>query len=360
MSNIVLPYEKLVLFCNEIFSHYGFNAEESKIITDVLLQADLYGIESHGIQRLIRYHQEIKRGMVAIDAKPKTIFETPISSVIDADCAMGQIVAVQAMKTAIEKAQKSGIGMVAVRNSNHFGIAGYYSKMAVSSDLIGICMTNTEAIMVPTFGKQPMLGTDPISVAMPAEPIPLLFDAATTVVPRGKLEVYHKKGESLPDGWALDENGVVSEDPNLVLQNIIHKRNGGILPLGGAGELHAGYKGYGFALVCELFTGILSGGLTANHISSSGSYAGICHWFCAADYGMFGEKEVIRKNFSNYLQELRNSEKAVGQTRIFIAGEKEYEAQEHKKAEGIPVNEKTFQEMYSIAKEFGVNPTAYF
>jgi len=357
---ITLPYDKMITFCEEIFTSYGFTNEQSHVITDVLLRADLYGIESHGVQRLVRYDREIGRGMVSIHAVPKVIHETPVSAVIDADRAMGQLSGVHGMQLAIKKAHKNGIGMIQVCNSNHFGIAGYYAKMAVEEDMIGICMTNTEAIMLPTFGKQPMLGTDPISLAMPADPIPFLFDAATTVVPRGKLEVYNKTERPLPDGWVLDEDGTGSNDPKRVLYNIIHRIGGGILPLGGEGELHSGYKGYGLALICELCTGILSGGPTANHISSSGSYSGISHCFWAVDYGIFGGKKEIRSRFSDYLREIRNSPKATGEDRIFIHGEKELEEEQRKKKIGIPVNKKTFQEMQKIAKEQHVDINDYF
>ena len=165
-----VSYQKLHQFCLEVFKGYGFSPDESEQITSVLLAADLSGIESHGIQRLIRYHKEITGGLVKTDAKPEIVFETPLSAVIEGNDAMGQLLGVQAMEKAVEKAKKSGFGMVTVRNSNHYGIAGYYAKMAAREGLIGMCMTNTEAIMVPTFGRQAMLGTNPIAFAMPAHP----------------------------------------------------------------------------------------------------------------------------------------------------------------------------------------------
>ena len=178
-----VSYEQLETFCREVFKGYHFTEEESRQITDVLLAADLSGIESHGIQRLIRYHQEITGGLVKLDAKPEVVFETPLSAVIEGNDCMGQTLGIRAMNMAIDKARQHGFGMITVRNSNHYGIAGYYAKMAVKEDMIGMCMTNTEAIMVPTFGRQAMLGTNPIAFAMPADPVPFSFDAATTVVP---------------------------------------------------------------------------------------------------------------------------------------------------------------------------------
>lgn len=348
-----IEYKKIEKFCIEAFKGYGFNEEESKQITAVLLEADLSGIESHGIQRMIRYHKEITGGMVKIDAKPEIVFETPLSAVIEGNDAMGQTLGVQAMKIAIEKAKKSGFGMVTVRNSNHYGVAGYYARMAAAEGLIGMSMTNTEAIMVPTFGKQAMLGTNPIAFAMPADPVNFSFDAATTVVPRGKLEVYVKRGNGLPIGWALDENGHDSNEPDRVLSNIINKTGGGILPLGGSGELTSGYKGYGFAMLCEIATAILSGGTTSNYIYKTPGRSNIAQCYVAIDYGMFGDKKEIEASLSKYLDEVRNSAKADGQDRIFIHGEKEAEARARVLEEGVYLNDKTYAEMQMIAEYTG-------
>lgn len=348
-----IEYKKIEKFCIEAFKGYGFNEEESKQITAVLLEADLSGIESHGIQRMIRYHKEITGGMVKIDAKPEIVFETPLSAVIEGNDAMGQTLGVQAMKIAIEKAKKSGFGMVTVRNSNHYGVAGYYARMAAAEGLIGMSMTNTEAIMVPTFGKQAMLGTNPIAFAMPADPVNFSFDAATTVVPRGKLEVYVKRGNGLPIGWALDENGHDSNEPDRVLSNIINKTGGGILPLGGSGELTSGYKGYGFAMLCEIATAILSGGTTSNYIYKTPGRSNIAQCYVAIDYGMFGDKKEIEASLSKYLDEVRNSAKADGQERIFIHGEKEAEARARVLEEGVYLNDKTYAEMQMIAEYTG-------
>ena len=346
-------YETLHRFCMEAFQKFGFTEKEANIIQDVLLTSDLYGIESHGMQRMVRYHKCIEKGMIQIDAKPEVVFETPISAVIDAHDAMGQLVGHQAMEMAIAKAKTSGVGIVSVRNSNHYGIAGYYTKLAAEQGLIGMCMTNTEAIMVPTFGRQAMLGTNPIAFAMPADPTPFSFDAATTVVPRGKLEVYVKRGNGLPLGWALDENGNDSDDADRVLKNIIAKTGGGILPLGGSGEMTSGYKGYGFAMLCEICTAILSGGTTSNYIYKTPGRSNIAQCFIALDHGMFGDKKAIEESLSKYLQEVRDSAKAEGQERIYIHGEKEYEARDGVLTNGVYLNDKTYAEMQMIAEYTG-------
>ena len=350
-----VSYEKLNKFCVEVFKGYGFAEEQAQQITDVLLAADLSGIESHGIQRLIRYHKEITGGLVKLGAKPEIVFETPLSAVIEGNDAMGQTLGVDAMQLAIDKAKKSGFGMVTVRNSNHYGIAGYYTRMAAEQGLIGLCMTNTEAIMVPTFGRQAMLGTNPIAFAMPAQPTIYSFDAATTVVPRGKLEVYVKRGNGLPLGWALDENGHDSDDADRVLKNIIAKTGGGILPLGGSGDLTSGYKGYGFAMLCEIATAILSGGTTSNYIYKTPGRANISHCFIALDHGMFGDKAKIEADLSKYLQEVRDSAKAEGQDRIYIHGEKEAESREKVLREGVYLNDKTYAEMQMIGEYTGAS-----
>lgn len=356
----VFDFEKVFELCSKIFEGYGFSKEEADTITEIITKADLYGIESHGIQRMIRYHKAItEEKMVKVDAVPEIVFETPVSAVIDAHDAMGQIVSKKAMEIAIQKARESGIGMVTVNESNHYGIAGYYTRMAAEADMIGVCMTNSEAIMVPTFGRKAMIGSNPIALSMPADPTPFLYDGATTVIPRGKLEVYNKREKDIPYGWAIDKNGEVSVSPKVVLDAIISKQGGGILPLGGAGEETAGYKGYGFGLICELFTGILNGGPTSNHSNMGDGKSNTGHFFMAIDYRIFGDKAEIRKNMSTFLQELRDTPKAEGCTRVYIHGEKELESEIDKKANGIPMNAKTFKELQDISASLGIDYAPY-
>jgi len=345
-----IAYENLKLFCEKVFGAYGFSDDEASRITDILLAADLSGIESHGIQRLTRYHHEMTDlGYVVLGAKPEIVTETPVAATVDGHDGMGQLVASYAMDLAIKKAKTSGIGMVTVRNSNHFGIAGYYASMAADQGLIGVSMTNSESIMVPTFGREPVLGTNPIAFSMPASPVNFLFDAATTVVPRGKLEVYVKRGNGLPAGWALDETGKDSTEADRVLKNIISKAGGGILPLGGSGEATSGYKGYGFGLICEICCGILAQGNTSDKIARQPGPIHTSHFFAAIDYGMFGDKKEIEARLSELLDTIRNSDKAEGQERIYIHGEKEHEARARVLKEGIALNEKTYAEMKEIA-----------
>ena len=189
----IVSEKSLRAFMERVFEKEGFGAQDARTIADVLMQADLFGIESHGAQRMMYYHQNIASGSVNVHAQPEILRETPVSALMDAHFAMGQISGAAAMKLAIEKAKKTGVGMVCVRNSSHYGIAGYYPLMAAKEGLCAFSMTNTGPIMVPTFGREMMLGTNPLAFCMPADPYPFWFDASTTVVTLGKVEVYAKR-----------------------------------------------------------------------------------------------------------------------------------------------------------------------
>ena len=357
-NSINYSYEQLKRFCTDAFVKFGFNKEESDIIVDVLLTSDMYGIESHGMQRLVRYHKGIEKGLIKIDAKPEIVFETPVSAVIEGNDGMGQLLGYKAMNIAIEKAKKTGMAIVTVRNSNHYGIAGYYAKMASKEGLIGMSMTNSEAIMVPTFGKKAMLGSNPIAIAMPADPYDFFFDASTTVVTRGKLEIYNKLSKPLENGWALDSTGKGSNDAADVLKNIVAKAGGGIMPLGGETEVTGSHKGYGYGMFCEIFTSILSMGLTSNHTHMNGK-GGTCHGFIAIDPAVFGDASAIREHLSTLLTELRESPKAEGAQRIYTHGEKEAIAYEDRLQNGINVNINTVAEMVDLCNYLNMDVKEY-
>ena len=335
MGYVKWSYDTLNHFCGDVFKAFGFSEEEGNIIKDVLLTADLYGIESHGMQRMVRYHKGIEKGTIHPQAKPEVVFETPISAVIDGHNGMGQLISHFAMEKAIEKAKTTGVGIVSVRNSNHFGIAGYYANMACHEGLLGMACTNSEAIMVPTFGRKAMLGSNPIAVAMPADPYPFFFDCSTTVVTRGKLEMYNKSGKPLPKGWALDANGQESTDAPDVLANIVGKKGGGIMPLGGNKEASGSHKGYGYGMLCEIFSSIFSMGVTSDKCCTFKDRNGICHGFVAIDPAIFGNAEDIKAHFSEFLETLRQSPKAEGAERIYTHGEKEILAEKERRENGI-------------------------
>lgn len=354
MAEFKVPAKQAYDFCKTAFEKMGFTAEEAQTISKVLSLADVYGIESHGIQRMWRYYTQTMNGSIHKDSKPEVVFETPVSAVIDGHDGMGQLVATKAVELAIKKAKKCGMAIVSVRNSNHYGIAGYYTKLAAEQGFIALSMTNTEAMMVQTYSKKPLLGTNPIAMAVPADPHPFWFDAATTVVTRGKLELYAKKEKPLPTGWAVDENGLPCSDSKRVLDNIIAKRGGGILPLGGSEEETGSHKGYGFGMMCEIFTAILSLGQTSNHhvrIEKKG--AGSCHAFIIIDPAAFGDPDEIKAHMSNFMQELRDSEKADGKDCIYVHGDKEVIAEKESLKNGIVMKDKTLDELKTIAHNLG-------
>ncbi len=357
-NSINYSYEQLKRFCEDAFPKFGYDKESAHIITDVLLLADLYGIESHGTQRLVRYYKDIVKGLIKVDAKPEVVFETPVSAVIDGHDGIGQVIAHKAMELAIEKAEKTGIAIVTVKNSTHYGIAGYYAKMACDKGLIGISVTNTTAIMVPTYGRKAMLGSNPIAVAVPAEPCDFFFDASTTVVTRGKLEVYNKLDKPLHEGWAIDDTGNGSTDAAKVLSCISAATGGGILPLGGISEDSGSHKGYGYGMLAEIFSSILSCGTTSD-MTNVGGKGGICHGFVVIDPKIFGDPAAIKAHFSEYLDKLRNSPKAEGQPRIYTHGEKEIEAMADRMKNGINVNVNTVAEMRDLAEYLKMDVADY-
>ena len=336
-----------------IFEKEGFAAEDARAIADVLMQADLFGIESHGAQRLMYYHRNIRSGSVNVSAKPEVLRETPVSALIDGHFGMGALVAQFAMRMAIEKAKQSGVGMAVVRNSSNYGIAGYYTLMAEREGLAAFSMTNTGPIMVPTFGREMMLGTNPMAFCMPADPVPFWFDASTTVVTLGKVEVCQKRGRPMPQGWTIGPDGAPCTDASRMNASILAGERGGILPLGGEGETHGGHKGYGLGIMVEALTGVLAQGMTSPQMCGAhGDHT--CHFLLAFDPAMFGDPADIRARMSAYLAALRASEKMPGCARIYTPGEKAFEAMARRLREGVPVEENTLAEVRQIAGELGV------
>lgn len=359
MSYKKFSYNKVKALSAEVFLAYGYTKTESEFIADVITAADLFGIESHGVNRLTLYPNGIDIGRIKTGASVETVFQTPVSAVLDAHDGEGHLASKKAMELAIAMAKERGIGLVAVRNSNHFGIAGYYSRMALREGMMGICMTNTEALIVPTNGRQPMLGTNPIAVSIPAKPVPYNLDMSTSVVPGGKLEVYAKNRKPLPNEWIVDPEGVESRDPDVFLKIRNEKTQGGILPLGGAGELHGGHKGYSLGLLVELLTGNFAGGVNSDGVRRVKNQEKCCHLFGAVDLAVFGDKRQIEKDISDYLQRVRDSDKAKGCTRIYTPGEKEAESEARVRTEGIAINEPTLREIIDLCEKKGIDYKKY-
>jgi LDH2 family malate/lactate/ureidoglycolate dehydrogenase len=352
--------EPLKEFCVQVFTKMDIPEEDARITANVLVTADLRGIDSHGVARLRRYVNGLRSGMMRAHPEIKTVAETPVTARIDAGGGLGQPVSHRAMETAIRKAQEYGAGFVTVRNSNHYGIAGYYAMMALEHDCIGISMTNAAVLVVPTFGRDAMLGTNPISVAAPAgKERPFVLDMATSTVPRGKLEVYNRLEKPIPLGWATDESGTPTTDAGRVLDNFKQRAGGGLLPLGGAGELLRGYKGYGLALWVDIFTAVLSGAAYADLVypkddAGNPLPSAIGHFFGAWRVDAFRPADEFKAAMDDLQQRLKNAPKAEGEERIYIHGEKEYEEADRRANNGIPLNPKVAADLEAIGAEFGV------
>ncbi len=322
---------------SRIFVGLGVPKKDAKITADVLVTADLRGIESHGVVRLPRYINGLKSGLISPIAKIKIIKETPSTLLLDGGKGLGQIVAYRAMEMCIKKAKKTGSAWVGVRNSNHYGIAGYYSMMALKHKMIGISMTNSRPLAVPTFGRETIIGTNPISLAAPAgKEMPFVLDMATSVVPIGKIEVANRKNQKIPIGWAVDKNGVPTIDPSAVLVG------GGVMPLGGE-EKFSGYKGYGLSVMVDILSGVLTG---ASFLSMVNGDVG--HFFGAIRIDAFGSAAQFTKNLDKFIRMLKNSKKASGQKRIFIAGEKEFEKEKGYYNKGILLDAKMYKYIKAI------------
>jgi LDH2 family malate/lactate/ureidoglycolate dehydrogenase len=351
----IVPADVLFSFARGVFVKLGVQKEDADIACNVLIQADLRGINSHGIARLKRYYEGLKRGFIKPGAEIKILRETPVTATLDGGSGLGQVVSVRSMELAIKKAQESYVGFVAVRNTNHFGIAGYYAMMALKEDMIGICTTNSEVCVVPTFGTQAMLGTNPISIAIPTskEP-PFVLDMATSTVPVGKLEVYSRIRKPIPEGWAVDESGEPAADPAQVITNIYGHKGGGLLPLGGSEEEFGGHKGYGLALAVEVFSALLSGALYSDlvyPVDSQGNplSPNIGHFFGAMRLDAFRDPEEFKRDMADLIGRLKNSPKRKGQERIYVHGEKEWEMHQRRKIEGIPLVDKVVRDLKTIA-----------
>ena len=359
-TDIRVQPDALKDFCVRALQQMDVPEDDARITATVLVAADLRGISSHGVARLHRYVNGLRDGVMAARPGTKVVTETPTTLLIDADGGLGQPVSYQAMEKAIQKADEYGVGFATVRNSNHFGIAGYYSMMALEHDCIGISMTNAAVLVVPTFGRDAMLGTNPISVAAPAgEEWPFVLDMATSTVPRGKLEVYRRMEKSIPLGWATDETGEPTTETGHVLDNLKERAGGGLLPLGGAGELLGGHKGYGLTLLVDILSGVLPGAAYANLVYPKDEEgkplpSAIGHFFGAWRVDAFRPVDEFKAAMDDLQRRLKNAPKAEDQDRIYVHGEKEYEEMERNSREGVPLNPKVAADLRAIGDELDV------
>ncbi len=351
------PYESWELVNNfmvDAFVAYGVPRQDAKLCTDVLLESDRRGIESHGCNRFKPiYLDRIENGTLLPVADYEVIKETPTTVVMDAHDGMGMVASKQIMDMLIDKAKKYGMAGGAIRNSTHYGIAGYWATMASSQDLIGLTGTNARPSIAPTFGVENMLGTNPLTFALPTdEEFPFCIDCATSIVQRGKIEFYARQGKQTPAGQVIAEDGSIMTDSAAILKALVGGK-AALAPLGGAGDEMAGYKGYSYAVVVEILSAALSGGkfmkaLTGLDENGNRRMYSLGHFFFVVDPDAFMGREVFKKIAGDICRELRASKKAKGQDRIYTAGEKEYLTWQYRKDKGVPVGDALQKEFVEI------------
>jgi L-2-hydroxycarboxylate dehydrogenase (NAD+) len=357
MTDIVFTYSSLFSYAQAVFVRMGCSAEDATLATTVLLDADLRGIDSHGIARLSGYVRlwEANR----INAKPviKVVHETPSTAVIDGDSGLGLVVAPRAMDIAIEKAKVAGTGWVAVKNSNHYGIAGHHAMKALSHDMIGISMTNASPLVAPTFSVERLLGTNPIAVAIPADQQPpFVADFATTTAANGKLEILQRKDLNAPFGWIQKKNGQPSDNANEL------KEGGALIPLGSDRE-HGSHKGFCLGAWVDIFSAVLSGANYGPWVPPFVAFLsppadpvgeGIGHFFGAMRIDAFRPADEFKKHMDNWITRFRNAETVQGQEKVIIPGDPEREMSIKRSKEGIPLNPKVVEDLELLGKRLEV------
>ena len=348
--------QALERFCQQVFETLGVQEDDARIAAAVLVAANSRGIPSHGVARLQRYINGLETGLMRPDAAVETLMDTPTSIVVDAHGALGQPVSARTMAAVIDKARAGGAAFGCVRDSNHFGIAGYYAMMALEEDMLGVAMTNTAALGVPTFGRQAMFGTNPLAFAAPADQErAFVLDMSTTVVTRGKIEVYDRLSKELPEGWAVDKTGRPAHDPHTLLEDMGARVGGGILPLGGLGEDFGGHKGYGLAAMVDILCAVLCGAPFLSSVADTAtSSARVSHFFGAVQVERFRDAAAFRQDMDHFLRELRQTPPAEGEERVYFAGQKEFECEAETARLGVPLLAQEYDGLCAIGAARGV------
>jgi len=334
----------------------GVPACDVDLCADVLLTSDLWGVQSHGVAHLPMYYERIHMGVQWPVTRCECIKETSTTAVIDGGNGMGMVVAHHAMQLAMAKAREHGMGSVAVRNSSHFGVAGYYARMAADAGMIGFSFTNAQPAVAPTHGVEPLLGTNPIAVAFPTEgPFPVLFDAATSVVARGKLEIAGRANKPIPENWVIRFDGEphhdgASADPS------IDSGHAALLPLGGLGELFGGHKGYGLSTMVEILCSALQNRPEFSPLRDvdEHGFRAVGHFFLAIDVEHFLPLAAFRQITASLVRELRESSRVPGEARIYVAGEKEFEHSLRAQREGIEVSPAVQESLIALCHRLGL------
>ena len=346
-------------FTQNIFHSMGCSAEHAALATDVLLQADLRGIDSHGVARLVGYVRlwESKR----INTKPNItiVHETPTTATVDGDAGLGLVVAPFAMRLAIQKAEQYGSGWVSVRNSNHFGIAGYHSLLAVEKDMIGFAMTNASPLVAPTYSNERLLGTNPMCYAFPAGKFPpVVVDMATSAAANGKLEIAQRAGKPVPEGWIQDAEGNYTTDPHAL------KSGGSLLPLGGDKE-HGSHKGFGLSATVDILSAVLSGANYGPWVPPFVAFLqppadpvglGIGHFVGAMRVDGFRPVDEFKTHLDNWISRFKSASTIDPGQKVIIPGEPELEAETYRKANGIPLVDAVVNDLNGLANKFGISP----
>lgn len=348
-------YDKVWEFTNEVFLKMGCPPDDAKLAADVLVSADLRGIDSHGVARLIGYVRLWDAERINPTPSIKIVHETPSTAVVDGDAGLGLVVAPKAMQIAIDKADKVGTGWVSVKNSNHFGIAGYHSMMALEHDMIGMSMTNASPLVSPTFSTERMLGTNPIAVAIPAKKQPpFVADFATTTAANGKLEILQRQGEDAPLGWIQDENGLPSTNPEEL------KKGGALLPLGGD-RVHSSHKGYCLGSIVDIFSAVLSGANFGPWAPPFVSFLpmpenpvgeGLGHFMGAMRIDGFRPADEFKENMDVWIERFRSAKTTSEAPKVLIPGDPEREMESERRVTGIPLNDKVVIDLKEVGQRF--------
>lgn len=362
MGKVICPWNLITDFVTDAFVGYGVPREDAEICTDVLLESDKRGIESHGCNRFKPiYIDRIVAGIQQPVTNFEVVKETPTTAVVDGHDGMGQVIGKKAMQMAIDKAKQYGLGMVAVRNSCHYGIAGYYATQATEQGCIGFTGTNARPSVAPTFGVEGMFGTNPLTMGIPSdEKFDFVIDCATSITQNGKIEYYERIGEEVHPGTIIGLDGEpVSGDAGEALRRI-RKGTAALTTLGGIGEALGGYKGYGYAMIIELLSAALQDGAYGKALNGKDENGNLVpyhlgHFFMAIDTEHFVGEKATRKKVGEILREVRASKKAPGAERIYTAGEKEYEIWKQRENSGVPINEAVQKEINETRDALGLD-----
>jgi LDH2 family malate/lactate/ureidoglycolate dehydrogenase len=356
---ITYTYQNLFSFVSAVFLKMGCTEEHAHLAADVLLSADIRGVDSHGVARLSGYIRLWEAARINATPHVRIVHETPSTAVIDGDGGLGLVVAPFAMEVAIEKANKVGTGWVSVKNSNHFGIAGYHAMMALEQEMIGIAMTNASALVAPTFSIEKMLGTNPIAVAIPAnEEPPFVADFATTTASNGKLEILQRKNAEAPFGWVQDKDGFATSNANAL------KEGGAMLPLGGDRE-HGSHKGYALGSIVDIFSAVLSGASYGPWAPPFPAYVpmpvdmpgeGLGHFFGVMRVDAFRPAEDFKQHMDNWIRRFRSAKPAPGHKKVLIPGDVEREMEATRRETGIPLLKAVVEDLKRVGEKMDIPP----